>query len=227
MRLACLILFVAWSAVGCGRESNDPPPAAAPVHPPVSTTVSPDTEASANASHDSELSLPSQSAGQASSAPAATAESKPAFDDVPAFLPLQHVRLGDFVLYRTQDAGQLRYEVIEATKERVLIRTVLMDQKGKRVGMPATREETPDADLLARQARRHAATRRMSAVDLTLAGRSWLARLYEDRWTDEGVAYVRRTWVSPDAPVFGLLRMELRGDDRLEASLELVKCSPR
>ena len=54
------------------------------------------------------------------------------------------------------------------------------------------------------------------------AGRSWGAVLYEDRWTDEGVSYVRRTWVHPEVPVSGTLRLELYGDNVLEARLELA-----
>ena len=46
--------------------------------------------------------------------------------------------------------------------------------------------------------------------------------LYEDRWTDEQIHYVRRTWVSRDAPVFGVIRMELHGDGVLEARLKLI-----
>ena len=45
---------------------------------------------------------------------------------------------------------------------------------------------------------------------------------YEDRWVDEDIAYVRRTWVNPQVPVFGTIRMELYGDGVLEARLELV-----
>ena len=57
-------------------------------------------------------------------------------------------------------------------------------------------------------------------------GKIWDAWLYEDRWIDEGIHYVRRSWVSETAPVFGLLRMELHGDEALEAQMELTDFGP-
>jgi hypothetical protein len=65
------------------------------------------------------------------------------------------------------------------------------------------------------------AERQVSPARIGAAGRNWSALLYEDRWTDEEVQYVRRTWVSTEAPLFGILRMQLRGDGELEARLEL------
>ena len=47
-----------------------------------------------------------------------------------------------------------------------------------------------------------------------------------DRWTDEGVSYIRRTWVSSSVPVFGTIRMELTGGEKMEAKLELVSLKP-
>jgi hypothetical protein len=56
--------------------------------------------------------------------------------------------------------------------------------------------------------------------------KTWDAWLYEDRWIDEGIHYVRRSWVSNDVPVLGLLKMELYGDETLEARLELTNYGP-
>jgi hypothetical protein len=100
-------------------------------------------------------------------------------------------------------------------------------ESGRTVGEPATREDDPKADPLARQAERREAIRSARTEEVEAAGRQWQATLYEDRWTDEEIQYVRRTWVSPRAPYHGILRMELYGDGQLEAKLTLTDYGPR
>jgi len=100
--------------------------------------------------------------------------------------------------------------------------SVTIYESGKPLGLPATREDMRAWDPLATLARSTEATRTATRSVVEVADRSWDAAVYEDRWTDEGVAYVRRTWVHPEAPVFGTLRIELYGDNVLEARLELT-----
>ena len=92
----------------------------------------------------------------------------------------------------------------------------------KPLALPATRKERRDLDPLDAQARPAGAERSASETNLEAAGRAWDAVVCEDRWTDEEIHYVRRTWVSAQAPVFGTIRMELYGDNILEARLELT-----
>jgi len=94
-------------------------------------------------------------------------------------------------------------------------------------GRPAKREDDPQEDPLARQAQRRQAVRSAKTDWCEAAGRQWQATLYEDRWTDEEIQYVRRTWVSPRVPYHGILRMELYGDGQLEARLMLIDYGPR
>lgn len=115
----------------------------------------------------------------------------------------------------------LRYDVVKVAASAVTTR-VTVRQKGVAIGTPATREDDPQVDLLARQATGHQATRSATKVALDVAGRQWEAILYEDRWTDEQVPYVRRTWVSDVVPFHGTIQMELSGGDQLEAKLTLV-----
>lgn len=140
---------------------------------------------------------------------------------VPAFEPLLDAVVGEQAVYISLDQSELRYEVTRVTAGFVTTR-VTIRQNGRPIGQSASREDLRDFDPLARQARAHNVQRSITRAKLTLAGRSWDALLYEDRWTDEDIRYVRRTWVSKDAPVFGLLRMELQGDNQLEARLELI-----
>lgn len=139
---------------------------------------------------------------------------------MPAFEPLLDAVAGEWARFSTLGGGELRYEVIRTTAGFASVRvTVLRD--GRPLGQPALRENLRDFDPLARQFGAGRAERRTSRTKIEAAGRTWDAQLYEDRWTDEDIAYLRRTWVSPDAPVYGLIRMELYGDGELEARLEL------
>ncbi len=98
--------------------------------------------------------------------------------------------------------------------------TVTLD--GRALGMPAVREDLRTAEPLAWETPADG-RRQTSRTTIHAAGRDWEALLYEDRWTDEGIRYVRRTWVGNDAPTFGIIRTELTGDGTLEARMELVE----
>ncbi len=143
---------------------------------------------------------------------------------VPAWLPLKRAREGQWAAYRTLAGRQLRYEVDKITPSAVHTR-VVMRASGALLGIPAYRDDDPEVDPLAAQAAADGAERRSQPALIQVAGREWRTTLYEDLWTDEQIAYVRRTWVSNEVPVFGIVRMELAGADQLEARLELNACS--
>jgi hypothetical protein len=145
---------------------------------------------------------------------------------VPAWLPLADATPGEWVEYETFDGWTLKYEVLKVSTLAVTAR-VTVRQAGRTWGEPAIREDDPTLDPLAREAQKRQAVRQAEAVTIQAAGRSWEATLYQDRWTDEDVRYVRRTWVSSEVPYLGTLRMELHGDDQLEARLVLRDYGPR
>lgn len=144
--------------------------------------------------------------------------------DVPAFLPLVDARPGEWAEYAALRGRTLRYEVEQVSVALVVTRVVVSDA-GKPLGQPATREDLRESDLLARQAELSKATRTAERTRITVGGREREAVLYEDRWVDEEVAYVRRTWVDAGVPVFGIVLMELHGDGQLEARMELLGSS--
>lgn len=139
----------------------------------------------------------------------------------PPFHPLTDAKVGEWAVYQALESQRVRYEILEVGSSRVkTLVSVSMD--GRPLGMPANREDLRDTDPL-KWERPAGARRQLSRTTITAAGRDWNAILYDDRWTDEGVAYIRKTWVSIDAPVFGIIRMELVGDNSVEARLELVE----
>lgn len=152
------------------------------------------------------------------STPTSTGPTDPV--DLP-FRPLAEATTGEWAVYATADGRKLRYDVARVTGAAVTTRVTVYDQ-GKPLGLPALREDPRDYDLPAVQPAVKPVERRTARETIDVAGRSWNATLYETRWTDEGVAYVRRLWVSEEAPVFGLVRMELTGDGTVEARLELT-----
>lgn len=117
---------------------------------------------------------------------------------------------------------RLGYKIVKAGATTVHIEVSVTDQ-GKPLGQTATREEMRDLDPLVSLARPRRAQRSARPEPVQAGNSRWEdAMLYEDRWQDEGIRYLRKTWVSAKAPVFGTLRMELYGDDTLEARMELT-----
>lgn len=157
----------------------------------------------------------------------ASPESKPqpeAAPGVPAWQPLLDAVAGEWAEYTTLEDRQLRYEVVRAAPSGVVTR-VSVREAGRSLGEPAVREDDPDWDPLRSQAETRGAVRRCVAESIDAAGRGWAATLYEDRWVDEEVRCLRKTWVSPQVPFTGVIRMELYGDDRLESRLVLADCA--
>ena len=207
---------------GCDSDDSRERPAAPT---PPAERIAPPLPAADSQEPPEEVASPSI----ADSAPAATSTA-PATEpaplatqpaESPPFQPLTDAKVGEWAVYQALESQVLRYEIREVGLSRVkTLVSVTMD--GRPIGMPANREDLRDADPL-KWERRAGATRQISRTTITAAGRNWNATLYDDRWTDEGVGYVRKTWVSDAAPVFGIIRMELIGDNSVEARLELVE----
>lgn len=137
------------------------------------------------------------------------------------FQPLRDAQRGERVHYEALDDRRLEYEIVETTSETAAVR-VTVAEAGKIIGQPFVRRESRLFDPIAPAEERQERPLQPRPVTLEAAGRKWASRLYTTRWTEEGVDYVRHTWVSDAVPVFGLVKMELRGDEKLEAKLALV-----
>ena len=144
----------------------------------------------------------------------------------PVFLPLADAVAGEWVRLAGLEDREVYYEITTVRAATVTVQ-VTSFQKGERLGLPVTREEFRHIDPLEATARHHGAKRSCTRTTIQAAGHDWDTLLYEDRWIDEAIHYVRRTWVSPFAPIFGMVRMELYGDDLLEARLELIAWGKR
>ncbi len=223
-----VILLVGWASAGCTRtdQPTDKPatssaPGAEQAAPPVSPDPSKagDLEAPARPPTSPPSTAPNtpitSSQKQAEVPPAISSES------VPTFEPLADAAVGEWVRFQATGSRELRYEVVRVGAATVTTRVVVLEN-GKPLGLPSLREDMRNWDPLAASARSTKATRSATRAPIEAAGRSWDAWVYEDRWTEEGVSYVRRTWVHPDAPVLGTLRMELTGGSAVESSLELI-----
>jgi hypothetical protein len=150
------------------------------------------------------------------------AETQPS--PIPSWHPLLRAAAGDWVEYESLERMRIRYDVLKITPTGVLTR-VTTHQEGRTWGKPATREDDLQFDPLQVQAERGKATRTCQPAVVEIADAKWECILYEDRWTDEDIPYVRRTWVSAAAPFLGTVRMELHGADRLEARLTMMAWS--
>lgn len=138
---------------------------------------------------------------------------------VPPFRPLADARVGEWAEFAALDNRTLRYEIVRADDAGVGIR-IALTQQGRPLGLPAIREEPRDFDPCAKAAAK--ASRHAEPAVVQADGQTWQATLYEDKWVSEDVQYLRRTWVSRNAPVFGTIRMELYGKGELEARQELT-----
>lgn len=156
------------------------------------------------------------------SAPAAASQpGKPQAAPLEPFLPLVDATEGEWARYAAMDSRTIRYEITRAGTATVETQVIVHDH-GKPLGLPAIREDPRDLDPVAPPAQAARADRRQTDAIIEAAGRKWNATLYEDHWIDEEIRYVRRTWVHPQVPVFGMIRMELYGDRVLEARLQLL-----
>ena len=142
-------------------------------------------------------------------------------EEVPTFTPLINAAANEWVRYAAMDERILEYRVLSVEHSKITTQVRVYEQ-GYPLGQAALRVDARDGDPVADLAQRVGAQRTARETSIHTAGRTLSAICYEDRWIDEEVPYVRRTWVSPKVPVFGTIRMELYGADLLEARLELV-----
>ena len=208
---------------GCSRDEQAPTPGTHPAVEPPAAASPPAARPTEPAPAAVPASSPARSrgavspAGKASSPAAATAAVSP---PVPAWKPLGDAIAGEWAEYDSLDGKRIRYDVVEVKPTAVSTRITIRGG-GSMWGEPATRDDEPGVDPLAREADRKSTARSCRREPIEAAGRRWSAILYEDRWTDEEIAYVRRTWVSPEVPYLGMIRMELTGDGQVEARLVL------
>jgi len=140
---------------------------------------------------------------------------------VPGFEPLSDAVAREWSRLAAMGRREVLYEVTDVRAATVTMRVTVFEG-GKPLGLPVLREDFRSVDPVAVAVAAVKARRGWGQVAVELGGRTWDAVFYEDRWADEGVDYVRRTWVSSEAPVFGVLKMELYGDGQLESALELT-----
>ncbi len=227
--LWALVLLLGW-AVGCDQEAHSPGGAEASRagQAEVGPFMSASSDEATPTSSVVVTSVPADglldAIGPATTASApeqAVASEEWAGRDVAPFEPLADAEVGEWARFVALESYEILYEVMHAGMVSVDIQvTVLMN--GRPLGLPAGREELRDYDPVATFTRGRGAERTSHAAVIEAAGRSWDVTVYEEQWTDEGVRYLRRTWVSPAAPVFGMVRMEQYGDNDLEARLELT-----
>lgn len=139
--------------------------------------------------------------------------------------PLTTAKPGQWVRYRMAGGYEQRLTVVETRQDEVVLKLEMWIE-GKPTGLPAERIEPVDLDWALRAAERDDAEVVASKTTLRVADRDWPVRLTIARWRFEGVMYERRTWTSPDAPIYGVVRMILTADDKLAASMELVGLGP-
>lgn len=99
---------------------------------------------------------------------------------------------------------------------------VRMFQDGRMLSLPAIRREKRDSDPMRRYEKRLTIRTRVEPANIEAAGQTWACQLITDEWTDEEITYVRRTWYSDQAPIYGLVRMEKYDEGRLVARMELI-----
>ena len=140
--------------------------------------------------------------------------------------PETELRPGDWAMLAAQEGRQLRYEIVEVAPDAITTRVEVF-LEGRPQGRATLRRDPCASDLIPPPTSNASAERQVTEADCEAAGRRWRCFRYEDRWTDEDVTYVRYTWVSDEAPLFGIVRMELHGDDTREAELELIDWGPK
>ena len=140
--------------------------------------------------------------------------------------PETELRPGDWAMLAAQEGRQLRYEIVEVAPDAITTRVEVF-LEGRPQGRATLRRDPCASDLIPPPTSNASAERQVTKADCEAAGRRWRCFRYEDRWTDEDVTYVRYTWVSDEAPLFGIVRMELHGDDTREAELELIDWGPK
>lgn len=222
--IGCVVAVL--MAPGCDSSESSSPPASAP-SPPAGGAAQREWVAISQPSTGPETGTEGvtarEEAAEGKDKNGARASSPPMVSEgPPPYTPLRDAKAGEVAAYRDLAGQTVRYRIASVGDLTVKTEIAVFDAAGRPVGHAVTREDRRDLDPLRRQASRMPTGRTAMATTVEVGGRRYDATLYEERWSDEGVAYVRRSWVSPEVPVFGLLRMELVGDTTVEARLEYV-----
>jgi hypothetical protein len=149
----------------------------------------------------------------------------------PSFQPLLDARVGEVAEYHNALKQTMRYEVIEAHPDAVVLRITMIDERGAIIGQPTRREERRDTDPLVQHTNKYKASVVYRDEAIEVAGKRWEAILCDSHWKDpDGVSLNRKTWVSAKVPVLGLLRMEMYTQEgnappQLDSELELFRMS--
>lgn len=139
--------------------------------------------------------------------PEAATEHESDSDDVSAIAPLADASPGEWARYRTHLGWTQQYRVTGVTGDRVSIEVRVVAESGP-LGMPASRQERPDLDWALDRAATHKARVAAEPARIEAAGRAWDCRLTVARFERGGVTYEQRTWMSAEAPVYGLVKTE-------------------
>lgn len=114
---------------------------------------------------------------------------------------------GEWARYRTHLGWTQQYRVTEADTRRVSVEVRVIGEHGP-LGMPSTRREPADLDWALHRAKTHEAAVFAEEARVEAAGRSWSCRLTVARFESGGAAFEQRTWMSAEAPVYGLVKSE-------------------
>ncbi len=147
----------------------------------------------------------------------AAAATRPAVERISR---LETAEVGEWARYATR-SGESHYRVVHRTLllADVEIRTLL---EGKPVGLPAVRTLRQTADFALDLSQQDEAEVRAREETVDAAGRRWPCRRTDSRWSVDGRACERRVWMCGDAPVLGVVRVELLVDGKLTARMELT-----
>lgn len=151
---------------------------------------------------------------------ATTPASQPAAVSTPRMQRLEHAEPGEWAIYRSLQGAQ-RIRLINTTQLLAEFE-VLPILDGRPVGLPAVRTSPLSGDYALDLAADEGAVVEFGSETIDAAGRSWTCRRTVARRQLGAATLERRTWMSADAPLEGLVRMELRADGRLTARLELI-----
>ena len=213
-------------------RSETPPPASAPAAPGArNVAATPDTplygpspkpEAAATPTP----TAPSPTAAPADAQPGSTRPAPASASSLPPFHPLADAAVGEWSRFRARDDLTEDLRIVRVD-DRVVGVEVRMWRQGLSIGQPAVRGERRDEDPFVTHAKRTRSAVAVTEADVEAAGATWPCRVITETWTDEDVAYVRRSWVCERAPDYGLVRMEQTADGEPVASLELIDWGPR
>jgi hypothetical protein len=127
--------------------------------------------------------------------------------DVTPMALLADAETGEWARYRTHQGWTQQYRLTKVGARRVSVEVRVVGRDGP-LGLPSTRREPADLDWALDRAESHEAGVHAEDARVEAAGRSWICRLTVARFESGGAAFEQRTWMSADAPVYGLVKAE-------------------